>query len=71
MADGEPDIEDAERHRRHGEEVHRGDRIAVVVEEDEPRLDGVGTGSTPRQVPRDRPLRDIEAFAGVLKRKIL
>ena len=61
MLDREPDVEDMERHRRNDEEVHRGDRIAVVAEKDEPALDRFGTERTPRHVARDGALRDVEA----------
>jgi hypothetical protein len=38
VIDREPDVEDTEGCCRHGEEVHRRDRVAVVAEELDPPL---------------------------------
>jgi hypothetical protein len=38
MGDDEEAIEHAESQRRHGEEVHRGDRFSVVIQESSPTL---------------------------------
>jgi hypothetical protein len=61
MLKHEPHVQNPERHRRNDEEVHGGERIAVVAEKDEPALDGIGSRPTPPQVPRDRPPGDIQA----------
>jgi hypothetical protein len=44
MLDREPDVEEMERHRRNNEEVHRGDRIAVVAEKTSQRWAASGRG---------------------------
>src|SRR5215470_6014804 len=61
MLDREPDMEAAERHRRDGEEVHGCGRIAVIARKHKPARHSVGMAWTPRQVPRDGALRDLEA----------
>ncbi len=38
VLDDEPDVEELEPNRRHDEEVHRGDRISVILEEGGPAL---------------------------------
>jgi hypothetical protein len=38
VADHEEAVEHAEGHRRHGKEIHRGDRLTMVVEKGQPAL---------------------------------
>jgi hypothetical protein len=61
MPDGEENIEKAKGHRRHGEEVHRGERIAVVVQKRLPGCSGSSTRPIRPNVPRHCPFGDVKA----------
>ena len=63
VADDEEHLEDAERRRGHGEEVHGGDAIPVVPEEGRPGLAGSRGARQGAQVARDAALGDVEAEA--------
>ena len=61
MADGEPDVEQAEGGGGHHEEVHGDDEFPVVSQKGEPALPELGpSGFKPAQVARDRAFGDLE-----------
>jgi hypothetical protein len=71
MGDDEEAIEHAESQRRHGEEVHRGNRFSVVIQESSPTLAGSGFRGAfliQRNTVRDAYLRPVCA-ASTLKDK--
>jgi hypothetical protein len=59
VADEEKAVQHTKRERWDGEKVHRGNGLAMVSEERQPWLDGIGIswGSLPS---RDTPFREIE-----------
>ena len=61
MCNDEEAIEDSEGERRHGEEVHRRNRLAMVVQECHPPLCRFGISGSPLHPTQDSALRNIEA----------
>jgi hypothetical protein len=57
----EPRIDNTKSHRRHNEEIHHRDCIAVVAQESDPALDRIGRRRHARQIARDGSLGDDEA----------
>jgi hypothetical protein len=53
-------IEHAEGDRRHGEEVHRGNRFPVIAEKGKPALGRLRISRCPFHPTRDRSLRDLK-----------
>ena len=53
MADHEVAVQDSEGEGRHGEEVHRGDGLAVVAQESQPMLAPLGTPGRTLKPTRD------------------
>ena len=61
VVDDEEAVQQTERQSRHGEEVHRGDGFAVVVQKRQLFLARVvRTGGAPRQVARNRAFGNVE-----------
>src|SRR5215471_102321 len=60
MPDDEEAVKVAKRERRHSEEVHRCNNIAMISQEREPALNGMRTSGSALKPPRDRRLGEIE-----------
>jgi len=60
VTDHEEAVDHAEGDRRHREEVHRGNRFAMVPEEGHPSLRGLGISRRSLHPPGDRSLRDMK-----------
>src|SRR5262249_43357641 len=54
-------VQQLERQRRHGEEIERDDRLAVILQEGPPARGRASTTPNVAQIPRDSPFRDHEA----------
>jgi len=63
MPDHEEHVEQAEARRRHGEEVHRGDDLAMVLHEGAPVLATLRPRGQPAEVSRHGAFGDLEAEA--------
>src|ERR1700681_647782 len=61
VTDDEKTIERAEGDRRNSEEVHRGNRFAVITEKGKPAPGRLRISRRPFHPTRDRSLRDIKA----------
>src|SRR6266478_717806 len=61
MADDKEAVENAERDRRDREEVHRCDRLAVILQEGQPALSRFRISGCTLHPPGDGSLRDLEA----------
>src|SRR5450432_2355129 len=57
----EKTVQHAEAHRRHSEEIHRNDGLAVVPQKSQPALSGISAPLDRAQVPRHGSFRDQEA----------
>src|ERR1035437_2949172 len=60
MLDHEETVQQLERHRRHREEIERGDHLPVIVQEGEPPLSRVATPADPPKIPGYTPFRKHE-----------
>src|SRR6516162_2113211 len=60
VADDEKTVQNTERERWDGEEVHRRNGLTMVSEERQPLLDGICISRASPDPSRDTPFRDVE-----------
>jgi len=61
VLDDEEAVEQAERQRRHGEEVDGGGHLAMILEKGQPLPAWIATAANPSHISGDSPFRDFEA----------